>query len=339
MNPADRDRNTWPTRESDTVLLRNETLVGAEPSPPPVYPAPPPGGPEPDRRFGAGMLLAITAIALALAGVAIAYFLTHRDSGAEVTTVVERSTAPTAPTATAPARTTPAAGKVVPDLTGQSLSDARAALTKLGLKVDVTRATSDKPSGTIIDQAPKPGGRLAKGSAVTLSVAAAQAATTSTPTTSTTAPATTAPTTTASAEPTTATVPDVSGQTESSAVQSLTKAGILPSLAFVPGSDPLGTVKGQAKASGSTMPYHSHLQINVSSGPGDKPQQQVPSVVGQTLQQAVSTVNGAHLRLIFVKYPVSSRDQAGKIVQQSPLGGGHAPQNAQVLVFLGAFRG
>jgi hypothetical protein len=25
-------------------------------------------------------------------------------------------------------------------------------------------------------------------------------------------------------------------------------------------------------------------------------------------------------------------------VQQSPLGGGHAPQNAQVLVYLGAYR-
>ena len=30
---------------------------------------------------------------------------------------------------------------------------------------------------------------------------------------------------------------------------------------------------------------------------------------------------------------------AGKIVQQSPLRNGQAPQNAQVLVFLGAFRG
>ena len=40
----------------------------------------------------------------------------------------------------------------------------------------------------------------------------------------------------------------------------------------------------------------------------------------------------------FLRFPVTSRAQAGKIVQQSPLGGGKAPQNAQVLVFLGAFR-
>jgi beta-lactam-binding protein with PASTA domain len=86
------------------------------------------------------------------------------------------------------------------------------------------------------------------------------------------------------------------------------------------------------------VPYHSHGQINISSGPGDKPQERVPSVIGQTLSQAVSSVNGAHLRLIYVKFPVDSRSQAGKIVQQSPLSGGQAPQNAQVLVFLGAFR-
>jgi serine/threonine-protein kinase len=284
------------------------------------------------------MLLALTALALVAAGIAIAYFLTHSDNGTKVTTVIERSTAPTTTPTTTGATTATAAGKVVPDLTGKSLSEARTALRRLGLEVDVTRATSDRPAGTVIDQAPKPGGKLAKGSAVTLSIAAATSAATTAPST-TTGPTTTAPTTTAPAEPTTATVPDVSSQKESSAVQTLTRAGILPSLVFVPGSDPLGTVTGQAKQAGSTVPYHSHVQINVSSGPGDKPQERVPSVIGQTLSQAVSSVNGAHLRLIYVKFPVDSKSQAGKIVQQSPLGGGHAPQNAQVLVFLGAFRG
>jgi hypothetical protein len=337
MNPADPDPETWPTRESDTTIVRHETLVADDPAPP-VYPGPPPTGPVNDRRFGAGMLLALAVIALAVAGVVIAYFLTHRDNGSNVTTVVQHSTAPsTAPTTTAPVTTALAAGKVVPDLTGKSLNDARAALEKLGLKVDITRATSDQPAGTVVDQAPKPGGKLAKGAAVTLSIAAAQSATTTAPTT---APSTTtAPTTTAPSVPTTATVPDVSGQKEASAVQALSGAGILPSLAFVPGADPLGTVTGQAKPSGTTVPYHSHMQVNVSSGPGDKAQETVPNVVGQTLTQAVSSVNGAQLRLIFVRFAVNSRNQAGKVVQQSPLGGGHAPQNAQVLVFLGAYRG
>ena len=70
----------------------------------------------------------------------------------------------------------------------------------------------------------------------------------------------------------------------------------------------------------------------------DNPAVTVPNAIGQTLEQAVSTVNGAHLRLIFLKLPVTSRTQAGKVVQQSPLGGAQAPQNAQVVVYLGAFK-
>jgi serine/threonine-protein kinase len=133
-------------------------------------------------------------------------------------------------------------------------------------------------------------------------------------------------------------MPDVSGQKEQSAVQAMGKAGILPSLVFVPSQDPLGTVVGQAKPAGTTVPFHSHVQINLSIGPNSTATAQVPDVVGQPLTQAVTTVNGAHLRLIYLKFPVTDKTQAGKIVQQSPLGGGQAPQNAQVLVYLGAFR-
>jgi len=39
-----------------------------------------------------------------------------------------------------------------------------------------------------------------------------------------------------------------------------------------------------------------------------------------------------------VKFPVTSQSQAGKVVQQSPLGGGKVPENAQVLVYLGALQ-
>ncbi|MBA3843966.1 MAG: PASTA domain-containing protein [Actinobacteria bacterium] len=115
------------------------------------------------------------------------------------------------------------------------------------------------------------------------------------------------------------------------------QAGVLASVVFVPGTDPLGTIVQQAKASGTTVPYHAHVQLNVSKGPNAQTDVSVPNTIGQTLSQAVSTLNSANLRLIYVKFPVTSKSQAGKIVQQSPLSGGKAPQNGQVLVFLGAF--
>ena len=40
--------------------------------------------------------------------------------------------------------------------------------------------------------------------------------------------------------------------------------------------------------------------------------------------------------MLYVRFPLTSTSQAGTIVQQSPSAG--APANAQVLVFLGAYR-
>ena len=133
-------------------------------------------------------------------------------------------------------------------------------------------------------------------------------------------------------------MPDVSGQTEQAAANELSKAGILPSLFFVPAQDPLGTVEQQAKPANTTLPYHTHVQINLSRGPGNKPDVAVPNVVGRTLTDAVSALNAAQLRLIYVNYPVTTRTQAGKVVQQSPLSGNNAPTNSQVLVFLGTLK-
>lgn len=218
----------------------------------------------------------------------------------------------------------------VPNVKGQSLADAQAKLDAAGFASTKTEVASDQAVGTVLDQAPAAGSKLAKGSQVTLSVAKGQP----TPTTATTATFTT---TAAAPPPQSATMPDVTGQNEANAVQAMGQAGILASLVFVPGSDPLGTVEQQAKPAGTTVPFHSHAQINLSKGPNATTDEQVPNVVGQTLTQAVSTVNGAHLRLIYLKLPVTSKAQAGKVVQQSPLAGGQAPQNAQVLVYLGAY--
>jgi beta-lactam-binding protein with PASTA domain len=65
---------------------------------------------------------------------------------------------------------------------------------------------------------------------------------------------------------------------------------------------------------------------------------EAPSVVGSTLTGAVSTLNGAGLRLIYAKVPVASRAQAGKITAQTPGAGAQIPKNAQVLVFLAVYR-
>jgi beta-lactam-binding protein with PASTA domain len=309
--------------------VERDTLVGGE-SPYVVAPAPS------DRGIGAGMLLGLAVAALVALGIGLAYLLTHRDNGS--TTTVVRTRAPSNSLAT-PARLD------VPVVTGRSFDSARATLENLGFRVARAPVSSAKPRGQVVGALPQAGSRAAKGSVITLSVADGAALTaTTTPTTTAAATSTTAGTTTSSAAPAppptpaNATMPDVSAQTEQAAVTQLTKAGVLPSLFFVPASDPLGTVEQQAKPANTTLPYHSHVQINLSRGPGDKSDAAIPDVVGRTLPDAVSTLNAAHLRLIYVKYGVTSRSQIGKIVQQSPLSGNQAPQNAQVLVFLGTLK-
>jgi serine/threonine-protein kinase len=233
----------------------------------------------------------------------------------------------------------------VPDVRGMSLSSAESKLAAVGLKTARTTVTSSKPTGTVVDEAPSPGSKLAKGSTVTLSVAKRPTTTATTTvqatttTATTTTGTTTARTTTAPAHPSSATVPNVVGQQEEAAVQAFAQAGILPSIVFIPGSQTLGTVVQQAQSAGSTVPYHAHVQLNVSRGPNNNPLEPVPNIVGMSLQQAVSALNEHHLRLIYVKYPVTQKSQAGKIVQQTPLSGAKAPANGQVVAFMAAVEG
>ena len=156
--------------------------------------------------------------------------------------------------------------------------------------------------------------------------------------TTTTRATTTAPASTTPTPSKTATVPDLSGTNEQQAVQSLATAGLRASIVFVPGQDPQGTVVGQGKPAGSTIPRDSHVQINVSTGPSPKPAKAIPDTVGQTLTQAVSTLNAAGFKLIYVKVTVPAKTQAGKVVEQQPSAATSVPQGVQVLVYLGAFR-
>jgi beta-lactam-binding protein with PASTA domain len=147
-------------------------------------------------------------------------------------------------------------------------------------------------------------------------------------------PSTPAPTPT----PTPVSVPSLSGDVKSS-VQSLVGKGLLATINYVPSDQPLGTVVSQSPAGGATSKTGTHITLSVASGPGQKEQETVPDASGQTIHDAVGTMNSAGLRLILVKKTVSDRSQAGKVVEQTPAPGAKAPKNAQILVYMGAYKG
>ncbi|HEX4521329.1 MAG TPA: PASTA domain-containing protein [Gaiellaceae bacterium] len=313
-----------------------------------------------------GLLLGIVVL-LAVGGVIAAFLLTrhHRHvATSTTTTVVVTSATPAAPVQ--------AAAVPVPDLVGTSRADAVASLKNDGLGVRLVTVSGPPPAGSVLGESPAAGANAPARSIVTLRVSnglAGQSAATTTSAQTTTAntattppatqtstapattpattpvatspaqttPATTAPATTP-ASPASATVPDVSGGDVQAAANALSQAGLLASIQYVPGGDPLGAVVAESPAAGAKAPSGSHVTVNASSGPGQKPQEQVPDASGLTIPEAVAAMQHAGLRLIFVKKTVTEASEDGKVVEQTPAAGKTAPKNAQVLVYMGASR-
>jgi serine/threonine-protein kinase len=289
--------------------------------------------------------LSLTAARAKLSALGLKSTTTPVSSSQPAGTVVDQSPAPAATLAKGStltlsvAKATPVA---VPDVSGQQQAAATSALQAAGLTAHVVSVHSSQPQGQVTAQHPAAGAKLAKGASVRLNVSDGSGSTSTSPAATTTSPAATTTGAAAPApapvQPTTASVPDVTQSELQAAVQKLDAAGFLASIAYVPGTDPLGTIDAQTPTGGSSAKTRSQVTINASSGPGQKTQETVPDATGQTLEQAVSTLNGAHLRLIFLKLPVTDRAQVGKIVRQTPLAGKQAPQNAQILVYLGVLK-
>ena len=311
------------------------------------------------------MLIGIVVLLAIGAGVLAYVLLRNHGHHAAATTTVVVSGQPASP-----GNGSVAPVVVVPSVVGTQLSLAASTLRNAGFKVGTLTVRGRPPRGLVLRESPSGNQSVARGTVVTLAISngaangapapPATAATTTSPTattqpsttatrkaattTATTATTTTAtsastPTTTTSAAPPAPTaVPDITGKTVQAASQSLSRAGFLVSLAYVPGTSTLGTVTAENPAAGGTATAGSHVTVNASSGPGGNPSETVPDVTGGTIPQAVSKLQRAGLRLIFLKEPVTNRSLAGQVVAQTPAPGATAPKNAQVLVYMGAYR-
>jgi serine/threonine-protein kinase len=128
------------------------------------------------------------------------------------TTVPAATTQDTVPTTTV-AAATPSALVRVPDLKGKKLIEARKLLRKVGLIVEIRRVPNAQPLGTVVAQAKKPGTHLKKGThlLVTVSMGRQESSSSSAPSAS-------------GAQP--VSVPDVTGEDETTATQNLQSAGL-----------------------------------------------------------------------------------------------------------------
>ncbi|MFJ6705949.1 MULTISPECIES: Stk1 family PASTA domain-containing Ser/Thr kinase [unclassified Streptomyces] len=155
----------------------------------------------------------------------------------------------------------------VDNVIGKNIDDATSQLEDKGFKVKVTKTVSTQDEGTVLSQNPDPGTEKEKGSTITLEVAKA-------------------------AEK--STVPDVSGKSCDEAKAQMQANNLTGNCSEVETDDPnlVGKVVSTDPANGTQVDKNSTVNIQIGKA---KQQQQtpVPSVVGQTVQQAKQTLQAA----------------------------------------------
>jgi serine/threonine-protein kinase len=195
----------------------------------------------------------------------------------------------------------------VPDVAGQTLEEAQRILMEQGFTTRVREEASDDiDEGTVIRTQPRAGREAEIGSEVVIVV---------------------------SAGPEPVTVPDVVGQDQVAATQTLARAGFVVDAERQSSSSvPSGTVIGTDPPAGATARKGDRVRMVVSTGPE---QVTVPSVVGQTQAAATSTLQNQGFDVDVLTVP-STPANAGRVISQSPTAGNSANRGSTVTITVGA---
>ncbi|ANY06722.1 Stk1 family PASTA domain-containing Ser/Thr kinase [Pseudonocardia sp. HH130630-07] len=200
----------------------------------------------------------------------------------------------------------------VPSVVGSTPDDAERQLRDAGLAVGnrTEQETADAGQvGKVIRTDPGPGQRVPGNSPVALIVGKEQ---------------------------TTVQVPDVSGQSAEQAAATLRSAGFNSlSTSEVDGGGSAGQVVGTDPAAGTRVARDQTITIQVSRGTGS----QVPSVVGQRINDAISTLREAGISYTTRSVEVSDSSQNGVVLNQSPSGGSELSDGQSVSLTVGRASG
>jgi eukaryotic-like serine/threonine-protein kinase len=185
----------------------------------------------------------------------------------------------------------------VPFVKGLTESLAVDKLRAAGLVPQVARDFSDTvEKGTVIDQSPDPGEKVAKHNNVDITVSKGKE---------------------------TVQVPSVIGKSRDDAISTLVNAGLDPHAFDVASSKAIGTVTAQDPPPGKVVEKGSRVRVNVSSGPADVT---VPSVIGLTYESATTTLRNQGF--LVSRTDVDSEKPLGIVVDQSP--SGSAPKGTTI---------
>jgi serine/threonine-protein kinase len=129
-------------------------------------------------------------------------------------------------------------------------------------------------------------------------------------------------------------VPEVSGESQADATATLAAAGLKVDVTKREVAEPAaGTVISQSPSEGSQVKVGSQVTIVVAQALKRTP---VPSVLGQSEVQAVSTLTAAGFTSTTVTRTVTDTSKVGTVVQQSPEAGHKLSKGATVTIAVGA---
>jgi eukaryotic-like serine/threonine-protein kinase len=132
-------------------------------------------------------------------------------------------------------------------------------------------------------------------------------------------------------------MPDVTGQDQATATQTLEGVGLDVTATQVDGGGKPGTVISTSPSGGSTVAQGSAVTLSVSKGN----QLQVPSIVGKSQSEALSALAAAGFSGNLQTNPTDVDDptQDGKVLSQSPTAGTQAGAKDTITVTIGRFNG
>ena len=121
------------------------------------------------------------------------------------------------------------------------------------------------------------------------------------------------------------------GEPFTAAQSQLQGKGFTVSQLQVTNAKPSGTVIAQNPLEGDKAKEGSNVSLTVSSGPGNTT---VPTVVGETLQQAKSSIQIANLKVGKIVHQTSTQYAKGQVTDTSPTAGQQPPVGTHVTIFV-----
>jgi serine/threonine-protein kinase len=204
--------------------------------------------------------------------------------------------------------------KALVSVAGDSATEARSKLTAAGFRPVVkSEASTSVPSGRVIGTEPRAGELVAAGRTVTVLLSSGPAA---------------------------VSVPNLTGETRSAAASSLEGVGL--TLGTVSEGESStgtpGTVVSQTPAPGSASKAGTKVSVTLAKKP-KAVLVPIPTVVGMSEVEGEAKLESVGLAPQVASAEATEASQQGKILRQSPTGGGRARKGSAVIIYVGVTGG